>query len=126
VLKQGVWQQRNVVIEHIFHTCCALHNFLLERAPRRLNGTLLGDIDSLRGRLYHPQEAEYFYPAPARVEDERECSRKRQSLICHFAYMFEKNKILWPRCEDAGFLRRHLDSFGDEDAETTDFVDDSL
>lgn len=83
--------QRDKMIEHIFHACCALHNFLLDRDDRYLLSTSLKGNEQLQTRLYHPQEAEFFQPSitPSHFHGDKFLD-KRGKLIGHFAQMFEQ------------------------------------
>lgn len=115
VLKLGFGLQRFEAMERAFHTCCALHNYLLLRDESDLDlaNPLSHDlVERMHG--YNPRAP---VDAP-RDQPKRKLARcpahlnRRVLLKKHFAYLYGRGEVYWPR-------RRKPKTFedGDDDDE---------
>ena len=102
ILKQGLWNEKMEYAQHVFHTCCAIHNFLLRQADRDLESIDIHDLEDLDKRLYR-RISTYSEEPIARmrfVDDGRPKTAaqvRRAKLMKHFDYCLANNQVFWPR-----------------------------
>jgi hypothetical protein len=98
ILKLGVTIQRFTMIDNIVHTCCALHNFLIEQNGREITAFPMDNNKSLIERLYRPRETQSFNPGamPKRARVQRPHDAK-DLLTEHFDYKIKRGEVFWPK-----------------------------
>jgi hypothetical protein len=116
LLKFGLSFHSLETIEHVFHTCCALHNFLLILDDKYLLSVPLCVHTGMEARFYRPCEGDDKLALSAPPSRNRLTGDQfldlREKLITHFARAFENDQLLWPVYKIAGFIRRRLEKFG--------------
>jgi hypothetical protein len=117
VLKKGLSFESLVLVDNVFHTCCALHNFLLltDEQNVQLDIPLVAN-EGLVQRMYRPKDMEHYVEANGKKKRNVQGPSgaylvRRKLLVDHFNYQLDKQQVFWPNRGNAGFVRRRLASF---------------
>jgi hypothetical protein len=112
ILKQGFYTHSKTLCDHIFYTCCVLHNILLmhddldvkhwnlEGADGSFGGDGINDpLDEFDG----PHDNDHAYLDPAKVDiaggmnlqREPEHFELRDKLVKHYAIAWQRGEVRW-------------------------------
>lgn len=109
ILKLGLSFQKMGIVEKLFHTCVALHNFLLS-----MNDEKVDFSKPLEGaRIYQAKLKSDYIPKGKRepVLPDPAYLERRRLLIHHFQHKLQRKEVRWPGKENS-FIARRLNSFG--------------
>ena len=129
MLRDGIELHSPGEITNVFHTCCILHNMLLEHDGMDVldddawellnpqNGVDDDDYDEdgnpLTGERPYPKDK-----APARpqnmvvVEEDEDHKSKRAKLVSHFEKSYRAGKVFWPRKLKEEHTRKYTSAVG--------------
>lgn len=109
ILKLGVSFYKMETVEKLFHTCVALHNFLLDKNDEKVDFS-----KPLEGaRVYKPKSKSDYIAKGKRehITKDQAYLHQRWLLIHHFQQKLRRNEVYWPGKHNS-FIARRLNSFG--------------
>jgi Plant transposon protein len=117
ILKTGVGLERFAVVDKVFHTCCAIHNYLVYRDGQTNLSVPLSQHSAIMERMYKPRAVTEWVGAPAARARKRPSAflARQRILVDHFDYMLANGLVVWPSRHHGAFVQRRLDPFTDND-----------
>lgn len=92
---RGVRFQSLVMLDHLVHTCCALHNIILLAREEQLVQYELASNSPPTHRVYSPAERHYS-GGRSGVHRSQQTTQFRDKLVGHFAYLYARDQVFWP------------------------------